>query len=336
MLQIVDQIPSGFLEIDAKRLYQVLPQPTLVHLLGTRREPVFISVLLHGNEDVGLKAVQRVLKRYAGRTLPRSLSIFVANIEAARQGVRRLPGQADYNRVWPGSELPDGPEKQLMAAVFEEMKPRKPFASIDLHNNTGTNPHYSCICDVKPQHLQLASLFSRTVVYFIRPKGVQTMAFMSICPSITCECGKVGDESGVARAVELLQSCLHAQEIPNHPVASGDVHLFHTVATVKVPPEYSIGFGDENADLVFPNDLDHWNFCEIGPAAEIAFRPPQSHAKLLVVDEHGEDRTDEYISVSGNSLRLKKKVLPSMLTLDHRIIRQDCLCYFMERFDLEG
>ena len=49
MLQIVDQIPSGFLEIDAKRLYQVLPQPTLVHLLGTRREPVFISVLLHGN-----------------------------------------------------------------------------------------------------------------------------------------------------------------------------------------------------------------------------------------------------------------------------------------------
>jgi hypothetical protein len=25
--------------------------------------------------------------------------------------------------------------------------------------------------------------------------------------------------------------------------------------------------------------------------------------------------------------------MPSMLTLNHRVVRQDCLCYLMERYD---
>ena len=34
---------------------QVLSQPTLIHLPGVADEPIFISILLHGDEDVGFK-----------------------------------------------------------------------------------------------------------------------------------------------------------------------------------------------------------------------------------------------------------------------------------------
>jgi succinylglutamate desuccinylase len=338
MLQIRNELPEGFLDVPAPQIRELIPQPTLIHLDASRdasrNEPVFVSVLLHGNENVGLKAVQRVLRERGMSRLPRPLSIFVGNVEAARVGQRRLNGQPDYNRIWPGTEAPPTPEHEMMQQVVEEMRRRKVFVSIDLHNNTGTNPHYACVCSVENRHLHLASLFSRTVVYFTRPKGVQTMAFMDICPSVTCECGKVGDESGIAHAAELIDACLHASEIPDHPLPEGDVHLFHTVATVKVPPAFSIGFGDEEADLMFTEDVDRWNFTELGPGAELAIRRHGSEAHLYIHDEHGQDCRGEFIAISGDSLRLKRSVLPSMLTLDKRVIRQDCLCYFMERYPL--
>ena len=61
---------------------------------------MFVSVLLHGNEDTGLAAAQEVLRRHLSRELHRSLLLFVGNVAAAAANVRTLPGQADYNRVW--------------------------------------------------------------------------------------------------------------------------------------------------------------------------------------------------------------------------------------------
>ena len=334
-IDLLHELPAGFLDVSARHIRSLLPRPTLIHLPGQRPEPVFVSLLLHGNEDVGLKAVQQVLKEPLPGKLPRALSLFVGNVAAAAEGLRRLPGQVDFNRVWPGTDQPACPETVMMAQIVASMREQNVFASIDLHNNTGTNPHYACVCSTALPHLQLATLFSRTVVYFIRPRGVQTMAFSLHCPSITCECGKVGDLAGVHRAAELVRSCLHLARIPDHPVSTGDIHLFHTVATVLVPPEISIGFGPERetADLMFPTDLDRLNFCEVGPGTELCSRPPHSNARLVILNEAGEDVAADYVSIVGNSLRLKKRLLPSMLTLDERVIRQDCLCYFMERYE---
>lgn len=333
MFEILDHLPSGFLEVSAERIRSLLPRPTLIHLRGHRPEPVFVSLLLHGNEDVGLKAVQHLLRELLPVELPRALSLFVGNVAAAASRLRRLPGQVDYNRVWPGGDQTDSPEAGMMQRIVELMRARKVFASIDLHNNTGTNPHYACVCSTANHHLQLASLFSRTVVYFTRPRGVQTMAFQADCPSMTCECGKVGDRSGVERAAEVVLACLKLTEFSRQPVPEGDLHLFHTVATVKVPESVSISFGETSAELSFPADLDRLNFCEVGPGTEICCRSPHSTARLIVLNEAGEDVYTDYLSMTGNSLRLKKRILPSMLTLDERVIRQDCLCYFMERYE---
>jgi hypothetical protein len=47
--------------------------------------------------------------------------------------------------------------------------------------------------------------------------------------------------------------------------------------------------------------------------------------------EQGDIVTREYFDIQEDKLVLKRAVMPSMLTLDENVIRQDCLCYLMER-----
>jgi len=333
-LTILNEPPDRFLDASAAELARTLPGPTLLHLPGRRSEPLFVSILLHGNEDVGLLAVQSLLRALGARALPRSLSVFIGNVSAARVGVRRLDNQPDYNRVWPGADDDGTPEHALMCRVVADMQSRRVFASIDLHNNTGRNPHYACVNRLDFPFLHLASLFSRTVVYFQRPRGVQTMALGALCPAVTCECGKVGDAAGAARAAELLESCLNLSELPSHPLAEGDLHLFHTVATVKVPAGTSFSCSSREADLLFPADLESLNFQELEPGLLVARRRAGSPATLEVRDEFDRDVSADYLASDAQGIRLRRAVMPSMLTANEDVIRQDCLCYFMERYPL--
>ena len=216
LLRHYQALPQGMLDAEPAQLAELLGGPSLIHLPGRRERPLFVSVLLHGNETTGVLAVQALLKKFRERELPRALSIFIGNVDAARDGLRRLAGQPDYNRVWPGSEHPDSPEQRMMAEVFDTMKLRRPFASVDVHNNTGINPHYACINRIDHRFMHLASLFSRTLVYFVRPVGVQSMAFAHLCPSVTVECGKVGQSASEDHAREFLEACLNLSEIPDH------------------------------------------------------------------------------------------------------------------------
>jgi len=333
-LEIYDHLPEGFLDANAQELYQILSGPSLIHLQGENDQPVFVSILQHGNEDVGLRAVQMLLKRYQDK-LPRSISIFVGNVAAARYGARRLDGQPDYNRVWPGAEdFIDSAEYKVMQEVTMIMRDKRPFVSIDLHNNTGLNPHYACINVLDDRFFYLASLFSRTVVYFLRPVGVQSLAFAEICPSVTVECGRTGDQRGIEHAAEYLDACLHLAGFPEHSMPRQDIDLYHTVAITKVPENISFGFGSAKTDICFIDDLDHYNFREVFPGMTIAHTSRDLDDFFQVIDEAGVDVTEDYFVLEDNEIRFKQNVMPSMLTLDEKVIRQDCLCYLMERYPL--
>ena len=102
-----DEMPLSMLQADAADLHDILGGPTLFHLRGRREPALFVSVLMHGNETTGWDAVREVLRGFVGVDgfdLPRSLSLFIGNVSAAAAGVRHLPSQPDYNRVWPGSD----------------------------------------------------------------------------------------------------------------------------------------------------------------------------------------------------------------------------------------
>ncbi|MGH8547605.1 MAG: M14 family metallopeptidase [Methylococcales bacterium] len=330
LLQI-DELPDGLIEVSPENLYQILPCPTLVHLAGRKPEPLFISVLLHGNEPTGLLAVQALLKKYRFSSAPRSLSILFGNVLAAKENLRRLDNQPDFNRIWPGTEQPESQATALAAGIVDEMVRRKVFASIDIHNNTGLNPHYACVNVLQDRNLQLARLFSRLVVYFIRPRGVLSAAFGRYCPSVTLECGKPGQRYGIHHALEYLDSCLHLTEIPDRPVQPGDLDLFHSIAQVTIPEPIRFDFGPAAVDLELSADIDHMNFTEIPEGTVVGKIRTDGKIPLIARDEFGDDVTVKYFRIEDEELVLNRTIMPSMFTLDHNVIRQDCLGYIMER-----
>ncbi|NEX20887.1 peptidase M14 [Thiorhodococcus mannitoliphagus] len=336
MLQAFDTLPNDLLETDSRELGAVLGAPTLIHLDGAREPPLFVSVLMHGNETVGWDAIRSLLserlERFGELRLPRALSLFIGNVTAAASGVRRLPGQPDYNRVWPGSPVAPTLEHDLMARVVAIMAERGVFASLDLHNNTGVNPHYACINVIDNRFLRLATLFSRTVVYFIRPAGVQSMAMARLCPAVTVECGKVGDQQGLEHARSFIDAALHLTEIPAEPLAPQDIDLYHTVAQVRVPEDVDFSFSVGDGELILDPELERMNFCELPPGTLFATCRGNDGIGLDVRDELGQDVGARFFSLDQGQLRLRQAVMPSMLTLDETVIRQDCLCYLMERY----
>jgi len=345
MLTQLDHIPDGLLDCPATELHTILPGPTLISLPGRRPQPLFVSVLLHGNEVTGLSAIQSVLAKYQQQELPRALTIFIGNVHAARHGQRHLDGQPDYNRCWPcggfdGDCVGDTPEHKMMQQIVDTLREQNIFASIDVHNNTGLNPHYGCINKLDTGFFHLATLFSRTVVYFIRPTGVQSMAFSELCPAVTVECGKPDQPHGAAHAAELINTCLHLSALPTHPVAAHDMDLYHTVATVTVPEHISMSFNGHGtlntkpADIDFLPDLDHLNFHELTAGITLGYvNPGQFEIPLQVIDENGMVATDRYFRLEAGELRTAREVMPSMFTLNEEVIRQDCLGYLMERMD---
>ena len=335
MLRVLDQVPEGLLQARPEDLETLLGGPALIHLPGRLPEPLFVSTLLHGNEPSGLRAVQGLLRRHAGgRELPRALSWFIGNVAAAHYGLRRLDGQPDYNRVWPGTAEPDSPEAAMMVRIVADMGARRVFASVDVHNNTGLNPHYACVNRVDHRFLRLATLFSRTVVYFLRPLGVQSMAFAGLCPAVTVECGKPDQAYGAEHAEQFLDACLRLHDLPDHPVPEHDLDLFHTVATVKVPTRLSFGFDATDHDLRFTPELDHLNFRELPAGTSLGRARQVTGACLEAWDEEGNEVGERFFRVEGGEIRTIRAVMPSMFTLDERVIRQDCLGYVMERYPL--
>jgi hypothetical protein len=219
-----------------------------------------------------------------------------------------------------------------MREVVAEMAARDVFAAIDVHNNTGLNPHYCCIRSLDGAHVHLAALFSRTVVYFRTPIGVQTGAFSPLCPAATVEAGKAGQAHGVEHVLEYLDAALHLAHWPEHPVAHQDVDLFHTVAVCKVPPAVSFGFGEPATDIDFAPDLDHLNFRELPAGTALAQIRGAAKVPLQVEDEDGADVTTRFFCIRDGELRTTLPVMPSMLSVNPTAIRQDCLCYLMERY----
>jgi hypothetical protein len=77
--------------------------------------------------------------------------------------------------------------------------------------------------------------------------------------------------------------------------------------------------------------LDALNFEDLAEATVIANVQENCDAFLDVWNERGEQVRDEYFALENHRLVLKKAVVPAMLTLNTKIVRQDCLCYLMER-----
>ncbi len=336
---ILDHLPEHLLDLPATELHHHLAGPTLFHLPGRRPQPLFVSVLQHGNEVSGWDAVRRLLKgRYSRDPLPRSLVLLIANVRAAGRGQRRLADQPDFNRCWPGGagdgNSDGGPRTiwhDLMSGITEHVRKLKPFASIDIHNNTGLNPHYAAINRIEGQRLHLASMFSHTVIYFTEPRGVQSMSFGEFCPAVTLECGRAGQVDGTDHAMTYLESVLNLEHLPANPPAPEAIELFQMVATVTVDRDTEFSFSDPEAELRFVPNLDRMNFTELPPGTRLATIGNQNRSPLVALSHDGRNVSADCFSQTQGHITTTRPLMPAMLTMDETIIRSDCLCYLMER-----
>ncbi len=320
-LQVLDQWPRGLEQLSAQQLYKRLAGPTLIHLQGVQGPPLFLTALLHGDEPVGWDAARNLLAAYAFRP-PRPVSLFIGNIAAARRNVRRLDDQQDFNRIWRNVT---GYEAQIVQQVLAEAERVGFYASVDMHNNSGTNPYYSCVTKLDADTLLLAQGFSPLTVYTRQPVTIQCAAFARLGPAITLEAGQAGDEQGMRQVRDFLQQLLEngLTQLP----CPKPLLLFHTVARVEIEPGWDFGFsGGEQLELL--PDLAAKNFREL--PAGCLFARARDMTAFRVLDDQGRNVRDRYFFAQDGEIRLRNQSIFSMFTQNIKSIQQDCLCYLME------
>ena len=330
--KLLHELPEGFLEIDVTQIHELLGGPTLIHLKGEKNDALYLSTLLHGNETTSFIVLQRLLRNYQGRTLPRDIIIFVGNTLAASHGMRHLPDQVDYNRIWDHHLSPEEflPEHHLAFDVINYAKEQNIFASIDIHNNTGKNPNYGCINVVAEPFIDLASHFGSHTVYFTEPHNVQSMAFAHFCTAITIEAGKPGEESGVIAAYHFVEKVLQMDELYNNPNRENP-EIYHTFARMKVDKKAVIDFNDSpcvESDLSFVSNLDENNFEVVPKGAHMGYA--KNINLIRVEDNKGFDITDDFLKIENGELKVNRIFIPSMFTKDVYVMKEDCLGYVME------
>ena len=334
-LHIIDEIPNGLLELPPAELHQILPGPTLLQIPGEKEPPFFICTLLHGDEPTGFLAVQQLLSHYTKhkKLLPRSIWLFLGNITAAQENVRHLPGQPDFNRIWKGGTLP---EHHLVEQLLALLKDNQPFAGVDIHNTSGKNPHYACVNKLDGAFISLGKLFSPMIVYFTRPDEVISRALADICPAVTVESGQASDPFGVDHVLDFLEQCLALDTISTNADNPAEPRVYHSIARIEVPENCRIGFGKScrETDFNFIENLESMNFVEQPENTLVGWRH-NLDLNLAVVDEHGEDVSEGFISYTNGEIRLIRSVVPSMLTTYAPNILDDCLGYLMQRYALK-
>ncbi|MDE0251010.1 MAG: succinylglutamate desuccinylase/aspartoacylase family protein [Gammaproteobacteria bacterium] len=305
----------------ATELAGVLNGPTLFDLSKPDAAPLFISVLLHGNETSGWEAVRKLLLANQGLVKSSSMLVFVGNVLAAEQAVRKLDDQPDYNRIWKGGCTA---EHKFAADVISFSRSKMPWCTIDIHNNSGPNPHYSVITDLNPATLTLASAFSSLAILARQPPGTLTNTFSDFCTSIAIETGMPTDPESAERASRLIEQLLREgppiERPPNSP------SIFCNDVRVTVEP------GAANNDRTFPElnpELDAFNFKKL-PAGSLICNLKDSSLGIRANNAELQDVTADYFVVENSEVRLRQDVIMSMYTRDPLIASQDCICYFLK------
>ncbi len=308
-LTVMAELPAPVAALPAPALACELGGPTLFDLRKEGEPPLFISVLLHGNEVSGWDAVRRL----APRIREASALLFVGNVAAASAGLRTLPERVDFNRVWEGGRTA---EAVLANVVVDIVAAAKPRLAVDVHNNTGRNPPYAVACRTDSRTLALAGTFSPRVLLATQPHGFQTRRLARVCTAVTVEVGTPDDPSSTARATAFLAKVLAAT--PTRMPAS--LSLLETVARVTL---------DEHAAIV--QEAQEFNFRTAPPGTMLA-----SGGALSAWDEDGRDVSANYLVVKDGATMLKRPTALAMYTGDIHAARQDCLCYLLKALPLHA
>ena len=312
-LNVAKVLPESLADVPATALADELGGPTLFDLRKRNRPPLFVSVLMHGNEVSGWDAVRRRMDEFDEL----SVMLFVANPDAARLGVRALDGRVDFNRVWDGGEMP---EARIAAEVTARAAAAKPYLAVDIHNNTGRSPPYSVVCRSDRRTLGFAGAFSQRALLANLPDGFQTRCFARFCTAVTVEVGTPDDPRSTPRAGDFLGRLLASHpERPEDAFEPEALALFETVARVTVT----------DCTVIEPAN-QHFNFRQAPAGTALTRKGP-----LAAHSADGRDVGNDYFTTDDATAVLKRPTTLAMYTGDIDSARRDCLCYFLNAHQAE-
>lgn len=307
-LNVLDGFPASIAQLPAAALADALGGPTLFDLRKPEASPLFVSVLLHGNETSGWDAVRRLVDEMSAT----SVLLFVGNVAAARQGTRSMPGGLDFNRVWDGG---DTPEAAIADQVTAFAATAQPYLAVDVHNNTGDNPAYAVVTDTRRRTLSVARAFASRALLTAQPEGFLSRRFADFCTAVTVEVGMPQDAMSTERATSFLSRLLTSPTAPDDDPA--DLALFETTARVLL------------ADgAVIDPSVQRFNF-RPAPAGTALTRS----GPLVAEDASGDDVTDAYLVREDGAMVLRRRTHIAMYTGSEESARLDCLCYLLRPLD---
>jgi hypothetical protein len=326
-----DGLPDDLLVLDEVALLKELGRPTLIRVPGTGTwRPRAVATLLHGDESTGFQAILRVLRRR--RTYPFDLYVIIGNVQAALAppgfGHRFLDDQEDLNRIW-GLGQPTTSQRLAADAILAELRAADLESLVDIHNNTGDNPFYAIVTLETPEVINLATLFTTTLLRWDLEVHTLMEAMHDRCPAIAVECGLPGRPESLAFAVDAIRRYLGAEPLTGHQVLR-DHDLLGGLVRVTVRPEVRFRFGgdpDDEVDLALDRDLDVHNFVEVPAGTLLGTVHPGASSPLTAIDADERDVTDEYVDVQGQAVVLSRTATPVMVTRTVEAARKDCLFY---------
>jgi len=319
-----DEVPES-----PEDLLRWLAGPAVLRLPGRDRARArAVATLLHGNEPSGLRAVHAYLR--AGTVPAVDTVFFLGAVDAALAepgfAFRQLPGALDLNRCF----LPphEGREGEVARAALALLRGSAPDALVDLHNNTGHSPAYGVVPRVGPVEREVVAFFAHRVVQSDLALGALVEATAALFPSVTVECGRAGDSEADAVASEGLARFLAAPRIGES--AAPPLEVYHDPVRVKLRPGVRLVFASrpqEGADLTLTEEVDRHNFERLPAGTPLGWVASHAGLPLEARDPGGNDRTLELFDVKDGRLRVRRGLVPIMMTTNPEIAAQDCLFY---------
>ena len=340
-----DGFPDGLLGLGDRALLRELGKPTLVRIPGTGAQaPRAIVTLLHGDESTGVQAMLRVLRAGAppgahpsGHRHPFDLYVVIGNVEAAIHGPgyahRYLDHQEDFNRVW-GHDRATTDEaatdqRRAATGILAELRAAGLESLVDIHNNTGDNPFYAIVPRLDPAVLNLATIFTTTLLRWDLQAATLMEAIQTECAAIAVECGLPGRPESLAFAVDALRRYLGAPPLETGRVVR-DLDLLGGLRKVTVEPDVRFRFGgplDDGVDLVLAADADVHNFVEVPAGHVLGHTHPGRPLPVRARAADGRDVTAEHFAVVDGTVVVTMPTTPVMMTRTVEAARKDCLFY---------
>jgi hypothetical protein len=326
-----DGLPDELLDLTDLELLRAVGKPTLLRIPGTGEQaPRAIACLLHGDESTGYHATLTVLRRR--RTYPFDLYVLIGNVRAALAehgyGHRFLDDQEDFNRVW-GLGEPTTQMRRAADGMLDILTGAGLESLVDVHNNTGDNPFYAIVTRERPEVINLATLFTTTLLSWDLDAHTLMEALHDDCAAIAVECGMPGRPESHAFAVDALRRYLGAPPIATDRVVR-DFDMLAGLRKVTVRPEVRFTFGgnlSEDVDFVVAEDADVHNFVEVPEGHVVGLVHPGAALPLRAVTAAGDDVTAEHFHVVDGAVLTSIPTTPVMMTRTVEAARKDCLFY---------